>query len=160
MHILRRIAVFLAVLPLLEIVIFVIVASTIGFWNAVLLSLTTSVAGAMLLRMAGRPQMRQFRSSLQSGVEFSGNFNGAGLPTVLAGFLLLIPGFLTDLVAVLLLIAPVRRLIIGAAAGSVRTQAAKPPPGVVDLDPGEWHNEPQQSLPRRPQDPDKTGPKP
>lgn len=150
MHILRRIAVFLAILPLLEVLAFVAVAATIGFWNAVLLTIATSVMGALLLRMQGQPRLRQFQHSLSDDFMVSGNFSGPGLFTVLAGFLLLIPGFLTDLIAVLMLIPQVRALFAAGVARTLRKEAAKPPPGVVDLEPGEWRDQPQVSLPQQP----------
>ncbi len=161
MHILRRIAVFLAILPLLELLVFVAVASTIGFWNAVLLTIVTSVIGALLLRMQGRTNLRQFQQSVSEGLVISGNFTGPGLFTVLAGLLLLLPGFLTDLIAVLILVPQVRKLFAAMVARVLRTDAARPPPGVVDLEPGEWRDEPQMSLPRRPPDQrEKPGSKP
>ena len=150
MHILRRIAVFLAILPLLEVVIFVIVAAIIGFWNAVLLTIATSVIGALLLRMQDQPRLRQFQHSLSDGFTASGNLSGPGLFTVLAGFLLLLPGFLTDLIAVPMLIPQVRALFAAFLARTLRTEAGKPPPGVVDLEPGEWRDQPQVSLPQHP----------
>ncbi len=162
MHVIRRIVLFLLVLPLLEVIVFALAAASIGFWNAVLLAIATSVAGGLLLRAAGQPRMRQFRSSLAGGFAFSGG--ATGLFTVLAGFLLLLPGFLTDFIAVLLLIPAVRRLFGAAIVRFVHRQgaAAPSPPGVVDLAPGgEWHDEaprsPRQDLlppnsrqPRRP----------
>jgi UPF0716 protein FxsA len=153
MHILRRIAIFLAILPLVEVLIFVAVASTIGFWNAVLLSIATSVIGALLLRLHGQTNLRQFQHSVSEGLAISGNVTGPGLFTLLAGLLLLLPGFLTDLIAVLMLVPQVRRLFAAMIARTVRMEATKPPPGVVDLEPGEWRDEPQTSLPRRPADP-------
>jgi UPF0716 family protein affecting phage T7 exclusion len=150
MHILRRLAVFLAVLPLLELVVFVAVASTVGFWNAVLLTVATSAIGALLLRRAGQTNLRQFQHSVSEGLAISGNVAGPGLFTLLAGLLLLLPGFLTDLIAVLMLVPQVRRLFAAMVLRTLQTEAAKPPPGVVDLEPGEWRDEPQTSIPRRP----------
>lgn len=149
MHILRRLAVFLAILPLLELLIFVAVASMIGFWNAVLLTVVTSVVGALLLRTQGHSNLREFQHTISGGLEVSGNFAGPGLFTALAGLLLLLPGFLTDLIAVLILVPQVRSLFAAMVARALRTEAAKPPPGVVDLEPDEWRDEPQTSLPRR-----------
>jgi UPF0716 protein FxsA len=149
MLILRRIALFLLILPALEVAIFVAVAVAIGFWKATLLSLATSVAGAIVLNLAGQPRLRQFQSSLARGAGVAGQINGPGLFAVVAGLLLLIPGFLTDLLAILLLIPSVRQKFAVMAGGFVRTQQAQTEPGVVDLQPGEWRDEPQHSLPRR-----------
>jgi len=142
-------------------VVFVAVAATIGFWNAVLLTVVTSMIGALLLRMQGQTRLRQFQHSVSDGFAVSGNFSGPGLFTVLAGFLLLLPGFLTDLLAVLMLVPQVRRLFAAMVTRTMRTKAARTPSGVVDLEPGEWRDEPQTSLPRRPLDPrEKPGSKP
>jgi len=152
MHILRRIALFLLILPLLEVIVFALVATSIGFWNAILLAVVTSVAGGLLLRAAGQPRMRQFQNSLAGGFEVSSG--ATGLFTVLAGFLLLLPGFLTDFVAILLLIPAVRRLFGVAIARSMRKPDGPPAtPGVVDLEPGEWRDAAPGSAPgSRPQD--------
>jgi UPF0716 protein FxsA len=147
MHILRRIALFLLILPLLEVIVFALVATSIGFWNAILLAVVTSVAGGLLLRAAGQPRMRQFQNSLAGGFEVSSG--ATGLFTVLAGFLLLLPGFLTDFVAILLLIPAVRRLFGVAIARSMRKPDGPPAaPGVVDLEPGEWRDAAPQSRPQ------------
>jgi len=136
MLILRRIALFLLILPALEVAIFVAVAVSIGFWKAALLSLATSVAGAILLKLAGQPRLRQFQSSLAGGEPLSGRISGPGLFTVVAGLLLLIPGFLTDLLAILLLIPALRQRFGVMATGFVRTLESQSEPGVVDLEPG------------------------
>ncbi len=125
-------------------------AVAIGFWKATLLSIATSVAGAILLKLAGQPRLRQFQSSLAGGGARPEALQGTELFTVVAGLLLLIPGFLSDLLALLLLIPAVRRRFGVMAASYVRTQATPSEPGVIDLEPGEWRDEPQDSLTRRP----------
>lgn len=149
MLILRRIALFLLILPALEVAIFVAVAISIGFWKATLLSIATSVLGAILLKLAGQPRLRQVQSSLAGGNAHAETLGGTELFTVVAGLLLLIPGFLTDLLAILLLVPAIRRRFGVMASGFVRTQGSQPEPGVVDLAPDEWRDEPQNSLPRR-----------
>jgi UPF0716 protein FxsA len=146
MHILRRIALFLLILPLLEVIVFALVATSIGFWNAVLLAIMTSVAGGLLLRAAGQPRMRQFQNSLAGGAEISSG--ATGLFTVLAGFLLLLPGFLTDFLAILLLIPAVRQLFGAAIVRTMRRQGGTATPGVVDLEPGEWRDAAPESRPQ------------
>jgi UPF0716 protein FxsA len=154
MHVLRRLALFLLILPMLEVAIFVAVAISIGFWKATLLSIATSVAGAILLKIAGQPRLRQFQSSLAGGATTAVHLGGAELFTVLAGLLLLIPGFLTNLLALLLLVPALRRRFGGMAGDFIRTGGNRPAePGVVDLEPGEWRDEPRGSLPRRDQTP-------
>jgi UPF0716 protein FxsA len=72
-----------------------------------------------------------------------------GVMVVLGGILLLLPGFITDLVGAGLLVAPVRRWLgatIGRAVGG--PQRATGPGSVVDLAPTEWRPVPDQELPK------------
>jgi UPF0716 family protein affecting phage T7 exclusion len=65
---------------------------------------------------------------------------------VLAGLLLFLPGFLTDIVGVVLLIGPVRRWCGRTFRGWVRRRE----PGdrsTIDLAPGEWQRVPDRELP-------------
>lgn len=151
MNIAGRIATGLLFLPLAEIVVFVAVALAIGFWAAVLLTIATSVLGALLLRSAGQAHVRRFRGSLADGVEFTADAAGRGLFMVLAGVLLLIPGFITDVLGLLILLPQTRRTI-GAFIGSSLTNPMRQGSdgaGVVDLDPDEWqrHGERPSSRP-------------
>ncbi|PSL02184.1 UPF0716 protein FxsA [Haloactinopolyspora alba] len=99
-----------------EIVVFVLVSGWIGFGWTLLLLLSTSVVGFALLRFEG---FRAWTSLRQAAAEAAtdGADEGAGSTArmadtgvrVLAGVLLTLPGFVTDLFAVVLLIPPVRR---------------------------------------------------
>ena len=74
---------------------------------------------------------------------------GAGLLTVLAGLLLFLPGFLTDLVGVALLIGPVRRWC----GRTFRRWVRRRNPAdrsTIDLAQGEWHQLPERELPYKP----------
>jgi len=98
----RRIATTLLLLPLAEVVVFVAVALAVGFWQAVLLAMVTSVVGALLLRLAGQTHLRRFRDA--PGIAITADASGRGLVMALAGILLLVPGFITDLAGILLLV--------------------------------------------------------
>ena len=107
----RPIIAAILLLPLAEIVAFIVVAALVGFGTAVLLMLVTSLIGFVVLRRAGRSGLNRLRTAMD-GIEAS---EGAGrgpesLLTIVAGVLLVVPGFLTDLVGAALLIRPVRRL--------------------------------------------------
>src|SRR4051812_15911630 len=106
----------LLALPLAEIAVFVLVALKIGFGPAFLAVVATSFAGALMPRYAGAKLARiqvvlgpQRLTALEA--------DSAGTMFLIAGILLLIPGFITDLIGLLLLIAPLRR---GLAAWIVR----------------------------------------
>jgi UPF0716 protein FxsA len=97
------------VTALLEIVVLALVAHWIGVFWMVLLVLATSVLGGWLLRREGVRGWRRFRDAAQQG-RAPGAEVSAGVVGLLGAILLVLPGFLTDLVGLALLVPPVRRL--------------------------------------------------
>jgi UPF0716 protein FxsA len=134
-------------LPVAELVVFIMVAASIGFGLALLAVLGTSLAGGLLLRHAGGNHIARVRVAMNEGLNQGGftalQADSTGAATLIAGILLLIPGFITDVLAVLLLISPLRRTLAGPFTGS-------PPPrradGVVDLEPEQWQRVPDPAL--------------
>jgi UPF0716 protein FxsA len=105
----KHILVAILLLPIAELAVFVLVAALIGALPALALLILTTLAGAVLLRLAGRAGLTRFRVAVADSTRTEAEANRVGFVTVLAGILLVIPGFLTDLVALALLIGPVRR---------------------------------------------------
>jgi UPF0716 protein FxsA len=132
-------------LPLMELVAFVAVADAIGFGWALLLVIATSFAGGLVLRKAGGNHIARMRVALNQGSFTSLQADSSGGLILLAGFLLLIPGFITDAIALLLLIGPLRRALFGA----FRPAPAPRADGVVDLEPEQWRRVPDPVLPDR-----------
>ncbi len=136
----------LLALPLAELAVFVAVAAAIGFAPAVGLVLVSSFAGALVVRHAGGSHISRVRVALGEGSFTSLQADSSGVFTLLAGILLLIPGFITDIVGLLLLIAPLRRWL------GTLLRGGQPQPradGVVDLPPEQWHRVPDPMLPDR-----------
>ncbi len=98
---------FLAV-PLIEIYFLIKVGDIIGAWPTVLLVVGTAVLGVWLLRLQGLSTLYRVQSSLQRG-ELPATAMLEGLLLLLAGALLLTPGFVTDSFGFLLLIPPLRQ---------------------------------------------------
>jgi UPF0716 protein FxsA len=129
-------------LPLAEIVAFIAVAMLVGLGPAVLLMLATTLAGFLVLRRAGRSGLAGLRGAMGDGRtagagSASSDANAGGLLVVLAGVLLFVPGFLTDLAGAALLCGPVRRYC----GGAVRRWLRRSEPAdrsTVDLAPDEW----------------------
>ena len=132
----------LLALPLMELVAFIVVAALIGFGWALGLILAGSVAGFLILRHAGGNHVERVRVALGNGNFTALHAESSTGPILLAGILLLIPGFITDLLALLLLVPPLRRV----AAASFNTLAVRPD-DVIDLAPEQWHKVPDPSLP-------------
>ncbi|AZO04229.1 MULTISPECIES: FxsA family protein [unclassified Mesorhizobium] len=98
---------FLLLLPLLEIAGFVVVGREIGALATVGLVILSSVAGSLLLRHQGFGVMTRVRAEMDAGHDPSRQL-AHGAMIVLAAILLIIPGFITDIFAILLLLPPVR----------------------------------------------------
>ena len=130
----------------LELTAFMAVVQTIGVAGALLLGLTTSLAGFALLRQTGTSALDHLRSAF-NGATQGQNAMFDGLIRAIAAFLLILPGFVSDL-AGLALAAPslrqmlARRLGAGAfpAAGCARRK-------IVDLAPEEWTSFDRQAGP-------------
>lgn len=135
----------LLALPVMELAAFVAVAAEIGALGALVLVGATSFAGGLILRHAGGSHISRMRVALGQGSFTALQADSSGGLVLIAGILLLIPGFITDTLGVLLLLAPLRQLL-GAAL------RRGPPPstdGVVDLAPEQWHRVPDPELPDR-----------
>ena len=132
---------FLA-LPLAELAVFIAVASSIGFAWALILLLGTSLAGGLVLRHAGGSHIARVRVALNQGSFTALQADSSGGLILLAGILLLIPGFITDTVGLMLLFTSLFR----------RGFPPPQPNGVVDLEPEQWRHVPDPMLPNRPED--------
>lgn len=142
MNVAKWVLLAILALPFAELAAFVAVGSTIGFGLALLLLLATSFAGGLLLRHAGGNHIARVRTALRGNTFTALKADNTGALVLLAGFLLLVPGFITDAIGVALLIAPL--------SATLRREApARSPDGVLDLEPEQWHRVPEQSLPRR-----------
>jgi UPF0716 family protein affecting phage T7 exclusion len=136
----KRIATVVLFLPIAEIVVFVLVAMALGFWAALLLVLTTSMLGWLLLRLAGQAHVTRVRNTRT--IELTADATGRGLALALAGILLLLPGFITDVVGLLVLLPATRRRI-GAFLNGWMTRTFDRAGGdaqVVDLAPDQWRS--------------------
>jgi UPF0716 protein FxsA len=136
-------------LPVAELAVFILVAAIIGLLWAVLLTLATTLAGVLVLRAAGRGRIARLRVAVAETDKAWIEAHTGGFLTVLAGLLLFLPGFLTDLIGAVLLIGPLRRRIGTAFRRWVRSRDQRSR-SVIDLAPGEWQQVPDCELPKRP----------
>ena len=149
MNVARWLLIGLLALPLAEIVVFVAVAAKVGFGPAFLTILATSFAGALLLRIAGARMSRiQVVLGPQRLTALEGDTGGTMF--LIAGILLLVPGFITDVLGLLLLIAPLRRALAAVILRNLRPAQSD---GVVDLDPQDWRHVPQDKITDRREQP-------
>lgn len=97
-------------LPLLEIAMFIVVGRAIGLFPTLGLVIGAAVVGGLLLRHQGLGVIAKMRGSLDAGT-IPGRAMFDVMLIGVAGILLVLPGFLSDIAALLLLIPPVRDLI-------------------------------------------------
>ncbi|MFQ5773807.1 MAG: FxsA family protein [Kiloniellaceae bacterium] len=96
--------------PLLEIAVFIEVGGAIGLWSTLGLVVFTAVLGTWQLRAQGLATLARARAQIDRGALPARElFDGACL--LIAGALLLTPGFVTDSVGFLLFLPPVRDLL-------------------------------------------------
>ncbi|HKY75399.1 MAG TPA: FxsA family protein [Acidimicrobiia bacterium] len=103
------IALFIGV-PFAEIYVLLQVGHAIGVVNTLGLLILISVVGAWLAKREGLGVLRRMQRSIDSG-RVPGTELVDGFLILLAGALMLTPGFLTDILAILLLLPPVRAVV-------------------------------------------------
>ena len=98
------------IIPIIEIYLLIEIGSMFGALTAVTLVILTGFLGAFLARMQGQQTLFRIKQSLREGRMPSGELLDA-LLIVIAGLVLLTPGFLTDSAGFLLLIPATRNSI-------------------------------------------------
>jgi UPF0716 protein FxsA len=106
----RRLRVAIGLLALIEIIGFVLVASWIGLGWTILLTLATSVLGWALLARQGVRALAELRDRARSRRPAGRELGDAGLIAV-GGLLMVLPGFVGDLIGLLCLLPVTRPLL-------------------------------------------------
>ena len=126
--------------PVIEIYLFIKIGAQIGAFPTIALILLTAVLGAFLLRLQGLITLARIRQSMDNG-ELPAISLVEGLLLLVAGALLLTPGFFTDSIGFLLLIPPLRRFLALALLNhyfTIVAQQKSDQPVVIE---GEFHEE-------------------
>ena len=99
----------LVIVPIIEIYLFIKVGLYIGAFNTILLILLTAIIGIMYARYEGFNTLRSGMSQLiKNQMPVYEIISGAAL--AFAALLLILPGFATDLIGLLLIFPPTRKL--------------------------------------------------
>lgn len=99
------------VVPIIEIALFVEVGGFIGLWPTLAIVVLTALAGSTLLRSQGVATLANLQNSLRTGRDPI-NPIAHGALILVAGVLLLTPGFFTDAIGLSLMIPQVRVWVI------------------------------------------------
>ncbi len=98
------------VLPIVELAVIIQVGHAIGVLNTIALLLLVSFIGSWLVKREGLAVWRRFQDQVHRG-QVPGKEIADGVMILLAGALLVSPGFVTDVFGVLLLLPPVRAVV-------------------------------------------------
>jgi len=124
----------LLLLPLVEIALFIAVGGWLGLWPTLALVVLTTLGGILILR----GQHDRALKMMQGGVRnvSAGTLMAQGAFRMLAGMFLVLPGFLTDALALILLMPPVQRMLLRAlgARMTVATMHVRREGDVIDGD--------------------------
>lgn len=101
---------FFLLLPLAEIACFILVGRQIGLFPTLSLVVLSGVAGILLMRIQGFGVLARLRQSAGGGRAPGKELLDAAM-ILIAGILLLIPGFLSDIVGIALFLPPVRSFL-------------------------------------------------
>jgi UPF0716 protein FxsA len=98
-------------IPVIELALLIEIGSKIGILNTVVIVILTAIIGAYMVRTEGMGVMYRIQQNMKDGM-FPGEELISGAMILVAGALLLTPGFFTDIIGFLMVI-PVSRKYIG-----------------------------------------------
>lgn len=117
------------------------IGTALGAFNTIIFLIGAGMAGMAVLRRQGFSTLMRFQQRLDSGESPAAEVMN-GLLLAIAGGLLMLPGFLSDVLALLLLIPPLRRLLVARwLKRSLLQKAARSSNGSVNVIEGEYRRE-------------------
>ena len=125
-------------IPAIEIYLMIKVGGIIGALNTILLIFFTAITGIYFAKIAGLSTLRSgFNQLVKNEIPIYEIISGAALS--FAAFLLIFPGFLTDIVGFLLIIPTTRKVFIKLIAAKFNTRKNKDNiiEGTIDEEDGE-----------------------
>ena len=111
-------------IPAIEIYLMIKVGGIIGALNTILVIFFTAITGVYFAKIAGLSTLRSgFNQLIKNEIPIYEIISGAAL--AFAAFLLILPGFLTDIVGFLLIIPTTRKVFIKLVAAKFTTKKNK-----------------------------------
>src|SRR5918998_2451793 len=98
------------IVPIAELAVIIQVGQAIGVWWTIAILIADSILGSMLMRSQGRIAWRRFNDALGAGRPPAREVVD-GVLIIFGGALLLTPGFVTDILGLLLLLPPSRAVV-------------------------------------------------
>ena len=107
----NRLLILIISIPIIEIYLFIKIGSQIGAFNTILLILVTAIIGVAYARYEGFNTLRSGMAQLVKN-ELPVYEIVSGATLAFAAFLLILPGFATDIFGILLIVPFTRKLIL------------------------------------------------
>jgi UPF0716 protein FxsA len=130
----------------LELAAFMTVVQIIGLVGALLLGFATSLAGFALLRETGTSALRHIRLVI-TGSPQRQDAVFDGLIRAIGAILLILPGFVSDMVGLALAAPSLRQMVACRLSGTSAPSRGRAKLEIVDLAPGEWTSLEQRAEP-------------
>ena len=106
----RLIFLVLLAVPLIEIALFVLIGQAIGLWPTLLGIILIALIGSAIIRHQGLKLLTEIRGTMGRGQLPARSLADAMLVSI-AGVLMVVPGYFTDFLGLLLLIPPLRSVL-------------------------------------------------
>ncbi|CCQ97975.1 FxsA cytoplasmic membrane protein [[Clostridium] ultunense Esp] len=103
----KKIILLFILLPILDLYILIKASQTMGFGVTVVLIILTGIAGYYLAKTEGRLVIRNINNAMSQG-NIPGNEILTGFSILIGGFLLLLPGIVTDIIGITMVLPGTR----------------------------------------------------
>lgn len=123
-----KLLILFILVPIAELYLFRTLGKELGLWPTLAIIVITAILGAALTKSQGRRAMQKIQAATAEG-RMPTEEALEGLMILLAGAVLLTPGFLTDTVGFLLLFPPVRAIVASYARRSLKGKIQFVTPG-------------------------------
>jgi UPF0716 protein FxsA len=109
------------IVPLIEITLFIKIGGWLTLWPTLAIVVGSAILGTALVRHQGARAMADLRRAMNELSDPTAPL-AHGAMILLAGALLITPGFLTDTIGLLLLVPPIRRALMRWAGRRIRVE--------------------------------------
>jgi UPF0716 protein FxsA len=110
--VLLPLVILFVIVPIAELALIIQVGEAIGVWWTIALLIADSILGSVLMRSQGRAAWRRFNQATSAG-RVPAREVLDGVLVIFGGALLLTPGFISDILGLLLLLPPTRAIARG-----------------------------------------------
>ena len=104
----RMVFLVFLIVPIIEIALFILIGQAIGLWPTILGILVIALIGSAIIRRQGVALLAEIRTTMGQG-QMPARALADAMLVGIAGVLMVVPGYFTDAVGLVLLVPPVRR---------------------------------------------------